>query len=79
MEGRAEEAQRSRQEDGGIVWAEATAPGRCAINERLITFAEVLPKERGVRAPHWAHQPGASSTRKTSPQNISFGGQWGLI
>ena len=38
-------------------------------NGRIIEIAEILPKEHGVQAPHWAPRLGALH-QKMSPQNI---------
>ena len=44
-------------------------PGRQPTNRRLITTAEILPRERGVQALHQAPQPQESCAKKISPQN----------
>lgn len=47
-------------------------------NQKNIAITEVLPKEQGVLAPHWAPQPRILHREYGTPQNFCFENQWGL-
>ena len=64
-----------------MVQSRPTPPDRLPTNMRIITIAEVFPKEQGVQVPFWTPQPRGSCNEKMRPRGLTFGrprGLWGI-
>ena len=57
-------------EVGNTVQSRPTPSGRLPTNTRIITTAEVLPREQGVQAPHWTPQSRESCNGKMRANNV---------
>ena len=61
---------------GDMVQSSPVPPGNQLTNEKIITIAEVLPKELMVWSPHWAPQLRGPAPGRWVPRASGFESQW---